>query len=65
MWMMELSVTHMFRACVTLGNSVTMVPGLLSKKWKEDATFCLIKDGTFFPHFLFNEHGTVVIKMWV
>jgi hypothetical protein len=27
------------------------VPGLLDKKEKEDATFCLRKDDTFFTHF--------------
>jgi hypothetical protein len=38
------------------------MPGSLGqKKAEEDATFCLIKEGTFFPPFLSNECGPVLI----
>jgi hypothetical protein len=34
------------------------VSGSLDKKAEEDATFCFIKDGTFFLLFLSKEPGT-------
>jgi hypothetical protein len=34
------------------------------KKAEENATFYLIKDGTFFPSFVFNEPGTAAPNIY-